>query len=285
MTTVATVILTMGNRPDALDAACRSVRGQHSVDVDIVIVWNGTHRDDSLPGGGVRHVETPHNVGIPEGRNIGLQSADSDVVFFLDDDAEVLSAGALASALEQFERSPRLAAIGFRLVDEEGATAARHVPRIGAAGSSRSGMVTAFLGGAVAIRTKAFNAVGGYCGPYFYAMEETDLALRLIDAGWNIRFDANLHVFHPKSTPSRHVDALQRTARNRVWLAHRLLPAPIALAYLLNWLVIGTIRDPRSFKSTVRAYRDGWRKRIGPRLPILWRTVWHLTKLGRPPVL
>ena len=52
-----------------------------------------------------------------------------------------------------------------------------------------AGEVTAFLGGAVAVRRQAFDAAGGYPGEYFYALEETDLALGMIDAGWKYSFD------------------------------------------------------------------------------------------------
>ncbi len=68
----------------------------------------------------------------------------------------------------------------------------------------RSGPVTAFLGGAVVIRRAAFEQVGGYAADFRYAMEETDLALRLIDDGWTIHYDGTPAVIHPRTDPSRH---------------------------------------------------------------------------------
>jgi len=76
-----------------------------------------------------------------------------------------------------------------------------------------------------------------------------------------------------------------RTARNRMWIAHRHLPAVLGAAYLLDWLLITVVRDPRSGATVLAGYRAGWRGKIGPRRPIAWRTVWRLTRLGRPPVV
>ena len=69
------------------------------------------------------------------------------------------------------------------------------------------GPATAFLGGAAVIRRAAFEQAGGYAGDFHYAMEETDLALRLIDDGWTIRYDGTPAVIHPRTDPSRHPDA------------------------------------------------------------------------------
>ena len=32
-------------------------------------------------------------------------------------------------------------------------------------------------------------------------------------------------------------------------------------------------------------FREGWRSPAGPRRPIKWRTVWRMTRLGRPPII
>ena len=62
----------MGNRPRELDAAIRSARRQVGVNVEVVVVGNGT----SVEGVDADHrVELPENVGIPEGRNRGAALA------------------------------------------------------------------------------------------------------------------------------------------------------------------------------------------------------------------
>ena len=192
-----------------------------------------------LPDGLVdRDLALDTNVGIPEGRNLGAAATSAPLLLFLDDDARLLGEASLAAVVHEFDDDPQLGVLGMRLVDEQGETSRRHVPRVGRGGAHRAGEVTSFPGGACCIRAAALAAVGGFRGDYFYAMEETDLAWRLIDGGWTIRYAAEHVVFHPRTEPSRHPEAAWRTARNRTWLAYRLLPLPLAPVYLLDWLLI-----------------------------------------------
>lgn len=284
---VSVVILTMGDRPHELAAAITSVRFQSGVHAESVVVANGVPAESLAITTDSRTTvtESIENLGIPGGRNVGIDHAHAPIVAFLDDDARLIDDHVLGRCVEEFRRRPQLAVIALRIVDEQGHTARRHVPRVGARDPARSGAVTAFLGGAVVMRAAAFRAVGGYAAPFVYAMEETDLALRLIDGGWEIHYDGAPAVFHPAAEPGRHVRADEQTMRNRVWLAHRSLPAPIAVMYVLNWLVVSGARRPRRIVALARSTVAGWRTRPGPRSPIGWSTVLRLTRLGRPPVI
>ena len=234
----------------------------------------------------MRLVGTAENLGIPGGRNAGAAHARAPVLAFLDDDARYTGTEVLARAVATFDGEPDLGVIAQRIVDDDGVTARRHVPRIGARQPERAGSVTSFLGGAAVMNRTAFEQANGYAGDFRYAMEESDLALRLIDRGWTIRYDGNPAVIHPNTDPSRHPDAAERTMRNRVWLAYRNLPVPLAAGYVANWLAISTVRDPRNVGALIRGVREGWRSRPrDQRAPIEWRTVAELTRLGRPPIV
>ena len=143
----------------------------------------------------------PENVGIPGGRNVGAAMADAGLLLFLDDDAELLGPTVLATAVQRFAADGRLGAMAIRLLDEEGRTQRRHVPRVGGGSAARSGEVTHFIGAACAVRADAFEALGGFDRQFFYAMEESDLSWRLLDAGWSIWYSADLTAFHPRTTP------------------------------------------------------------------------------------
>lgn len=281
------VILTMGDRPGELAAAMASIRHQTDVPVETIVIANGVPAETLAIqiGADITVMATPENVGIPGGRNVGVEHASAGIVAFLDDDARLIDDHVLARCVREFRTRPALAVIALRIIDEQGRTARRHVPRIGAGDPARSGAVTSFLGGAVAMRAAAFHDVGGYAAPFVYSMEETDLALRLIDHGWEIHYDGTPAVFHPATQPSRHARADEQTMRNRVWLAHRSLPAPIAVLYVLNWLAVSAVRRPRRIVALVRSAVAGWRTRPGPRSPIGWSAVLRLSRLGRPPVI
>jgi GT2 family glycosyltransferase len=282
---IAAIILSQGDRLSALTDALTSVAAQRHIATERIVVWNGCPAAE-LPAGLVdRDVALPSNVGIPGGRNLGAAATGAPILLFLDDDARLLGEASLAAIVQEFNDNPQLGVLGMRLVDERGETSRRHVPRVGRGGADRPGAVASFPGGACCIRAAALVAVGGFRSDYFYAMEETDLAWRLIDRGWTIRYAPEHHVFHPRTEPSRHPEAAWRTARNRTWLAYRLLPLPLAPVYLFNWLVITLARRSAPLSQYVRGVRDGWRTRVGPRRPLRWRTVWQLTRLGRPPIV
>ena len=70
---VGAVIITMGNRPDELRALLDSVAKQDGDPVEVVVVGNGSPVPD-VPEG-VRTIELPENLGIPGGRNVGIEAS------------------------------------------------------------------------------------------------------------------------------------------------------------------------------------------------------------------
>ena len=283
------IVLTTGDRAEQLQAAVHSSLQQADVNVEVIVVSNGVADAGQLGlavDERVRVITSAENLGIPGGRNLGTSHAGGRLVAFLDDDARFTDPGALARAAAAFDADPGLGVIALRIVDENGNTARRHVPRIGSRRPEHDGKVTSFLGGAAVIRRGAFDAVGGYAESFFYSMEETDLALRLIDHGWAISYVGTPAVFHPRTDPSRHPDAAEHTMRNRVWLAYRNLPVPLAAGYIVNWFAISAARRPRDLTVLARGAREGWRSRPRrERAPISWRTIGQLTRLGRPPIV
>lgn len=272
------VLLTMGNRPIELAAALESAGHE-----DALVVVNSVDRVE-IEGGVAVH-QLDDNLGVPGGRDIGVQVSSADIVAFLDDDA-VAPAGAVERIREEFERDNQLGAVSLRLVDENGDTSRRHVPRPGGSDPGESGEVALFLGGACAIRRAAYAEVGGYFTELFYGHEELELSWRLVDRGWRIKYLADVEVFHPKTEVERHADGWELTGRNRVWIARRTLPWSVAIVHVGCWLVLGAIRAPagESRRRYLRGWRSGWRGAID-RAPIGWKTVWRLARLGRPPII
>jgi GT2 family glycosyltransferase len=285
------VILTMGNRPEELRALLDSVAKQEGDPVETVVVGNGAPLP-VLPEG-VRTVELPENLGIPGGRNVGIEAfgpsgAEVDALLFLDDDGLLPGTDTAELVREAFAADPALGIISFRIADPDtGETQRRHVPRLRAADPMRSSRVTTFLGGANAVRTKVIAEVGGLPDEFFYAHEETDLAWRALDAGWQIDYRADMVLHHPTTAPSRHAVYHRMVARNRVWLARRNLPPVLIPVYLGVWLLLTLARRPSrpALRAWLGGFREGWAKPCGPRRPMRWRTVWRLTRLGRPPVI
>ncbi|SDM96392.1 glycosyltransferase family 2 protein [Streptomyces wuyuanensis] len=285
------VIITMGNRPDDLRALIDSVAKQDGEPVEVVVVGNGAPVT-GVPDG-VRTVDLPENLGIPGGRNVGIEAfgpggGDVDALLFLDDDGLLPNNDTAELVRRAFEEDPALGIISFRIADPDtGLTQRRHVPRLRASDPMRSSRVTTFLGGANAVRTKVLEQVGGLPDEFFYAHEETDLAWRALDAGWMIDYRSDMVLHHPTTPPSRHAVYHRMVARNRVWLARRNLPAPLVPVYLGVWILLTLLRRPSAaaLKAWFGGFKEGWSTPCGPRRPMKWRTVWRLTRLGRPPVV
>ena len=289
---IGCVILTTGDRPEPLSAAVSSVAGQRGRATEIVVVVNAdapratTEAIRRLHEGLV--LVTPgHNLGIPEGRNLGVEALGRcDLVLFLDDDATLAERDVLERAERLFRVDPTLGVVTMRIEDPEtGETQRRHVPRLLAGDPTRSSWVTTFLGGACILRTDAFTAAGRLPGEFFYAHEETSLAWRMLDLGYRIRYVADLVIHHPGLPPARHAAYHRLTARNRVLLARKHLPLPVGVVYVGVWAVLGLVRAKAGSRDLIRGFVEGFQGSAVDRQPIRWRTVVRMARYGRPPII
>ncbi|WP_225847018.1 glycosyltransferase family 2 protein [Streptomyces sp. HPF1205] len=286
---VGVAILTMGTRPAELTALLDSVAAQETPAARVVVVGNGSPLP-ALPAW-VTPLELPENLGIAGGRNAALDRlrafGDVDVVVDLDDDGRLISPDVFTRLTALYAADDRLGVVGFRVADERGRTARRHVPRLRAKDPMRGGPVTTFLGGGHGLAMRMLDEIGGWPDAFFYAHEETDLAWRALDAGWKVRYEPELVLRHPWTSPTRHAVYYRMVARNRVWLAKRHLPAPLVPVYLATWtaLTLARTRTPAGLRAWFAGFAEGVRTPCPPRRPMRWSTVWTMTRLGRPPIV
>ena len=279
------VILTMGDRGVELERAIGSALAQRGADVEVIVVGNGA---DVVAPDGVTVIGLAENVGVAAGRNAGVAAASGDVILFLDDDGWYSGPGAGRHVAGRFAAEPELAVLSFRVVDPgTGAGARWHVPRLRAGDPGRSSVVTTFAGGTCAVRRSAFLAAGGLPEAFFYAHEETDLAWRLLGLGYRLEYDAAVVVCHHVLPNARHAGFYRLDGRNRVLLARRNLPWPLAWAYLLDWFAVTVLRErsAQAVRAWAQGFAVGWRMDPGERQALSLRTVWRMIRAGRPPVI
>jgi GT2 family glycosyltransferase len=279
------VILTMGDRGEELERAIGSALAQRDADVEVIVVGNGA---DVVAPDGVTVIGLAENVGVAAGRNAGVAAASGDVILFLDDDGWYSGPGTGQHVASRFAAEPELAVLSFRVVDPDtGAGARWHVPRLRAGNPGRSSVVTTFAGGVCAVRRSAFVAAGGLPEAFFYAHEETDLAWRLLGLGYRLEYDAAVVVHHHVLPNARHAGFYRLDGRNRVLLARRNLPWPLAWAYLLDWFAVTVLRErsAQAVRAWAQGFAVGWRVDPGERQALSLRTVWRMIRAGRPPVI
>ncbi|MFF0477900.1 glycosyltransferase family 2 protein [Streptomyces sp. NPDC004284] len=287
---VGVAVLTMGTRPAELRALLDAVADQDEAAARIVVVGNGTGSLPALPEG-VTGVELPENRGVSGGRNVAIETlrsfGDVDIVVDLDDDGLLVDRDVFRRLADLYDGDPALGVVSFRIADETGETQRRHIPRLGAKDPLRGGEVTTFLGGGHGLSMRMLDEIGGWPEDFFFTHEETDLAWRALDAGWKVIYEPKLLLQHPKTSPARHAVYYRMTARNRVWLAKRNLPALLVPVYLGVWtlLTLARTRSLPGLKAWFGGFAEGVRRSCGPRAPMRWTTVLRMTRLGRPPVI
>ncbi|MFD0498618.1 glycosyltransferase family 2 protein [Streptomyces rhizosphaericus] len=282
----------MGNRPREVAALLESVAKQDVPPARVVVVGNGSPLPEfpEFPAE-VTTVELAENLGVSGGRNVAWRRlrefGDVDVVVDLDDDGLLVDADVFRRVRDLYADDPRLGIVSFRIADETGETQRRHVPRLRASDPMRGGEVTTFLGGAHGLSMAMLEQIGGWPDEFFFTHEETDLAWRALDARWKVVYAPELLLQHPRTSPARHAVYHRMTARNRVWLARRHLPLPLVPLYLATWtlLTLARTRSLTGLRAWAGGFLEGLRTNCGRRRPMRWRTVWHMTKLGRPPII
>jgi glycosyltransferase involved in cell wall biosynthesis len=200
------VIIATVDRPYALGAAVASVRNAETAagTAEIVVVDQGQNADTSslCARNAVRYVGIAER-GLSRSRNIGLRLCTGTHVAFLDDDATV-DPSFVREVASAFAERPDMDAICGRILnaDDRITSYSRHQ---GAAPCIvRFENVDAVLSSAFVVRREALDIVGGFdeafgVGAVWGASEETDLVMRIIQAGQQVAYAPSVKVYHPRA--------------------------------------------------------------------------------------
>jgi GT2 family glycosyltransferase len=282
----ACVVLSQGRRPGELRLALDSLLEQDGVDVDVVVVGNGW-RPEGLPPA-VHTIALEQDAGIPGGRNAGVSHARGEHLLFLDDDASLAGRQTLAQVARELD-DPSVGLLQLRVQPRDGGRPRRDwVPRLRVGDPKRSSDVTAVWEGAVAMPRNVFDETGGWPAEFRHAHEGVDLAWRVMDAGYRVRYAADAVALHPAQTaPMPHDYSYYFGARNRVWLARRHLPLPLGVLYVIGFALrtVPRLRSLPDVRQAARGYRDGMRGECGKQRKLRARTLVRMTLAGRPPII
>jgi glycosyltransferase involved in cell wall biosynthesis/GT2 family glycosyltransferase len=223
------IVINTLNRAASLARTLDSLRWLRYAGRFEVIVVNGPSTDDSQAvidsfAGRVRPARCDV-ANLSVSRNIGIAMARGSIVAFIDDDAvpEPEWLAQLAAAYDD----PAVGAAGGFVFDHTGATyQARYcvVDRLGMPDFSPTGPTPQLcfpgsfrfphlLGTNASFRRSALLEIGGFDEEYEYFLDETDVCVRLVDAGWLVAQLPHAYVHH-KYAPS-HLRGKNREAHFR----------------------------------------------------------------------
>lgn len=222
------VVIPTKNRKQILLETIDSVLKQ-SVAVEVIVVDDGStdgttellHR--TYPPG-----ETPVQVirrdisgGPTVCRNLAAERATTPYLFTIDDDCVVSSPLTFEQTLRGFDH-PRIAAVTIPFINVHQGPEIRY--RAPAEDDIYVSLL--FYGGMVAFRRSIFLAMGGYRTAYIIYVEEPDLVLRLLDAGYVVRLGSADPIQHMESPIRNRTRNLMLMSRNHVLLHWFNAPMP-----------------------------------------------------------
>jgi GT2 family glycosyltransferase len=251
-TRISAIVLTWNRRDDTL-ACLRSIRDHARVeglDVELVVVDNGSSDDtpDAVSAAfpDATLVRMPHNTGVPGGRNIGAAHSSGDVLVFVDNDA-VVAPGTLTTIDAAFRADAALGLLAARIEKPDTGNldmACWVYGRDPRQWGDRAFETYSFAGAGFAVRRAAFEATGGFWPVFFFAREEEDLAIRIIDHGFRVVYQPVAVVLHAASPQNRakRERHLALSLGNSLLVLWRNLPVRLALALSLGKLIVFSLR-------------------------------------------
>lgn len=229
---------------------CREVMGclnnlleQDYPEREFILVDNGSTDDtvqkvkDFFPG--VRVISLGHNLGVPAGRNRGVEAALGEICIFIDDDARFMARDETRRVVTFFRNDEKTACVGFRIRDgRTGVENRKTIPRADKRIIEEDSPIAYFCGAGFAVRRDAFCDMGYFWEPLIYAGEELDLSYRLLNAGYRLVYAASVQVAHYEVATARPKGQwIFYQARNRCWVAVRNLPWHFVVPMTLLWWV------------------------------------------------
>lgn len=207
------VVICTRDRPQHLKQALAGLARLDGPPVEVVIVHDPADAHTQAVISSWRHrvrsawCEEPN---LSKARNIGLSASSGDIIALLDDDA-IPHPGWARRLQDRLQADEGLGAIGGYTVGWDGASfQARKIlcDRYGDShlvsdlmderplATKGSFVYPAPMGTNVALRRRALEQIRGFDEVFAYFLDETDVCLRLIEAGWRIAFEPTALVWH-----------------------------------------------------------------------------------------
>ena len=201
---------------------------------------DGTGQDLKSAFPELKLIELPSNIGAV-GRSEGIKVANGEFIVTLDNDVYFESNLAAERLVEVFNHFENVACINFKILRNANSPdlASWCHPRDINDYFDKSFETDYISEGACAFRRSAIKKVGYYYPPLFMGHEGEDLALRLLDAGYDILYTPEVEVYHLASMDERPSwRVYYYNTRNNIWVTVKNYDYLYSIKYILFYLAI-----------------------------------------------
>lgn len=186
----------------------------------------------------LQYIDSPKNLGVSGGRNLGLKHVQGEYVAFMDDDAEYKMLDTPRLIVDKFTLYPDVGIIGFAVhnfFSHEEDLPVKDKNKL----KENEFYNNLFWGGAFVMKTSLFKTIGGFDDGFFYGMEEYDYAYRTMDHGCKILFTKEIVVLHKVSPYGRETNTtkFRRSFINKTIIAYRYLPMIYVFSHFFMWSI------------------------------------------------
>ena len=252
MNKIAIIIITY-NRPADMLALAMNIEKLSSkkelLEEVIIVNNNSTKSYDAVesfirenPSTPFKYIESIENLGVSRGRNFAIEQSKAPILVLIDDDAEFQDTDALKRINEAVIENPLAGILAMKILyfqnsqfqlnafPHKSFEKRKHL---------QSFETYYFAGCGNIIVKEAFDIAGPFPTDFFYGMEEYDLSYRILDAGYTIKYIADIVLLHKESPEGRQTksDKLRGMWVNKTKVAWRYLPMPCYFTTAIMWSI------------------------------------------------
>jgi len=211
--TDVSLVVPTRNRPGVLERLLRSVASQAGVEIEVVIIDDGSDTPvvtERVCAGvpdladSVRVIRMEKPVGACAARNRGVEATHARHLLFLDDDTELVGPDLCERLVRFMDEQTGVGVVALAELNPDGSWGFN----LGPAGQALE--VARFFGCGAMFRRACFDQVGGFFEPLGYYYEEFELSMRVIAHDWKLVFLPDCRIVHHRDPSGRDARRISR---------------------------------------------------------------------------